>query len=399
MDFDDTAEDAAYRATARAWIETQSTSFIRSHRRRAANGEELAAAKRWQALKADAGYAGIEWPAELGGAGGTPMQRIIFDQEEVAAGMKVSFFGLTLDICLPTLAKFGSDKDRARRVPPALRGEEIWCQLWSEPGAGSDLAAVATAAVRDGDGWRVNGQKVWTSYAQFADYGLLLARTDPSVPKHRGLTVFWLDMRSPGVEVRPIRQMAGGADFNEVFLSGVFVSDAQRLGAVDDGWKTILFALMNERLSVSFAGAVAHDDLIALARDLDVDGDPALRARIADWYVREHGVRLTRYRALTAIARGEAPGPENSIGKLVEAAQLLDVSREGLMLQGEFGYLDDPALSPYDNRFQTMFLWAPGFRLGGGTDEIMRTIIAEKVLGLPPEPKADAGLAFAERPR
>lgn len=397
MDFEDSPEDAAYRASARNWIERNAASFERARGRRDADEHQLAMAKRWQCLKMEAGYAGIDFPATLGGVGGTAMQRIIFDQEEVDAGMKFSFFGITLDICVPTLAKFGSEQDRSRRVPAAFAGDEIWCQLWSEPGAGSDLASIATVARRDGDGWRVSGRKVWTSYAQFADYGLLLARTDPTVPKHAGLTVFWIDMKSDAVDIRPIPQMAGGSDFNEVLIDDLFVPDSRRLGPVNGGWKVIGFALMNERLSIGLAGAVEHDDIVALARTLGCDSDPVLQAKIAEWYVREQGVKLTRYRTLTAMARGEPPGPENSIGKLVIASQLQDLSREGLLLEGEFGYLNDPADAVADNRFQSMFLWAPGLRLGGGSDEIMRTIIAERVLGLPSEPKADSGVPFDQR--
>lgn len=399
MDFRDSPEEAEFRSSARAWIETRSADIPKIRGRRPATREELPLAKRWQGLKAAEGYACIDWPKELGGGGGTPIQRIIFDQEEAEAGLSFPFYNIGLGICIPTVARFASPEIRERLVPPAIRGEEIWCQLFSEPGAGSDLAAVATQAVREDRKWRINGQKVWTSYAQHCDYGLLLARTDPELPKHRGLTMFWVDMRAPGVEVRPIRQMSGSADFNEVYLTDLVIDDGQRLGDVNDGWNLVRYALMNERFAISSAGQLDHDDVLGLLDRLGREPDPVTLTRLAEWHVKTQGLRFTRYRTMTALSRGDTPGPENSIGKLVAASQLMEMSREALLLMEELGFVDDPGLSPAEGRFQRMMLWAPGYRLGGGSDEILRSIIAERVLGLPADPKPDAGVPFNARNR
>jgi alkylation response protein AidB-like acyl-CoA dehydrogenase len=238
MNFDDTAEEAGYRAQIRDWIAANRIAVPQTRRRRDATPEWLALARQWQRIKADAGYVGIAWPKAWGGHEGTVAQALIFDQEEAAAGLHFPYFEIGIGLCVPTVASFADRATIDRMAPPAMRGDEIWCQLFSEPSVGSDLAGVRTRAVPDGDDWIVDGQKVWTTGGQFSDFAILLTRTNPDVPKHRGMTMFWVDMRTPGVEVRPIRQMSGFANFNEVFLSGVRIPDTQRLGAVDAGWGT-----------------------------------------------------------------------------------------------------------------------------------------------------------------
>jgi alkylation response protein AidB-like acyl-CoA dehydrogenase len=286
-----------------------------------------------------------------------------------------------------------------RYVGPALRGEEIWCQLFSEPVAGSDLAGIRTRAERDGDDWMVNGQKIWTSGAHFSDYGILVTRTDPNARKHEGLTFFFLDMKSPGVEVRRIKQISGTSNFNEVFFTDVRIPDAQRLGKVGDGWKVSLTTLMNERLAVGDAPGPDAMDLFALAREVQLDGapaiaNPAVRERLADWYSKAQGLKYTKFRTMTALSRGQTPGPEASIGKLASATKLQEIASYGMDLIGMSGGLMDEELAPMNAWFQEALLYAPGMRIAGGTDEILRNIIAERVLGLPADIRVDKDVPF-----
>ena len=273
--------------------------------------------------------------------------------------------------------------------------------MFSEPAGGSDVAAIRTRAVRDGDDWVVNGQKVWTSGAHYSDYGIVLVRTNPDVPKHKGLTMFWLDLKSPGVEIRPIHQMSGGSNFNEVYFTDVRIPDAQRLGAVDDGWKVALVTLMNERLAVGGASGASPKEILALAKDLDAaDGplikDSAFRQRLADWYVQSEGLKNTRMRTMTALSRGQTPGPESSIGKIIAANVLQDLGNAAVEAEDQYGIINDPALLPLKGLFQGAVMNAPGLRIAGGTDEILKNIIAERVLGLPGEIRTDKDAAFKD---
>ena len=329
---------------------------------------------------------------------------MVFHQEETRYLPGEPPYMMTHGICLPTVLANGTEQVRARFGPPGVRGEHIWCQLFSEPGSGSDLAGARTRAVKRGDGWVIDGQKVWTSSAHFSDYGLLLARTDPEAPKHRGLTMFWLDMTAPGVEVRRIHQANGKSEFNEVFFTGVVLDDSQRVGDVGDGWRTSLITLMNERVAVAgaFAG-VSYDEVIALARALPGLGGAALqesglREKVADWYVQAEGLRHLRYRAQTALSRGETPGPENSIGKVVWAPLAQELANTALELQDQFGIITDPEIAPMAAAFQKALLWAPGLRIAGGTDEILKNIIAERVLGMPGDIRVDKDVAFRDIP-
>ena len=398
MDFNDTADEAQYRATARAWLETN----VAEHKG-VKHADDMAAARAWQARKAGAGYAQITWAKEWGGAGGSPIQSVIFGQEEAKFPVQYGYFTIGLGMCVPTVMAFADDATKHRFVGPALRGEEIWSQLFSEPAGGSDVAAIRTRAIRDGDDWVVNGQKVWTSGAHYSDYGIVLVRTNPDVPKHKGLTMFWLDLKSPGIEIRPIHQMSGGSNFNEVYFTDVRIPDAQRLGAVDDGWKVALVTLMNERLAVGGGGGVAPKDILALARDLDAaDGplikDSAFRQRLADWWVQAEGLRNTRMRTITALSKGQTPGPESSIGKIIAANQLQDLGNAAVEAEDQFGIINDPAMLPMKGLFQSATMTSPGLRIAGGTDEILKNIIAERVLGLPGEIRVDKDAAFKDLP-
>jgi alkylation response protein AidB-like acyl-CoA dehydrogenase len=293
-------------------------------------------------------------------------------------------------------------------VEPALHGRHLWCQLLSEPGAGSDLGMLRTRAERcaDGrDGWILNGQKVWTSLAQFAEYGMVLARTDPEVPKFEGLTSFYIDMASPGVTVRPIRQANGEAEFNEVFLEDVFVPDSQRVGAPGAGWKVTLTALMNERLSI---GGVMPPELwrttARLMRGATFNEAPALadgrlRERLADLYLNTHGLWLLQCRGLTALGKGKEPGPELSVAKIVGARTLQDFAYLAIDLQGQRGVLAAAEQGEHWQLIERLWWGSAGMRIAGGTDEIVKNNVGERVLGLAPEPRMDKGLAFSQLAR
>jgi alkylation response protein AidB-like acyl-CoA dehydrogenase len=306
-------------------------------------------------------------------------------------------------MCVPTVMAFADDDTKKRFVGPAVRGEEIWCQLFSEPSGGSDVAAARTRAVKDGDDWVINGQKVWTSGAHYSDFGIVLVRTNVDKPKHKGMTMFWLDMRSPGVEVRPIHQMSGGRDFNEVYFTDVRVKDSQRLGPVDDGWRVSLVTLMNERLAVGGGAGIDYSTIMQLARELHTEKGPALadqafREKLADWYVQSEGLKNTRMRTMTALSRGQTPGPESSIGKIIAANQLQDLANAAVEMEDQYGIIDDGAISPLGAAFQSAVLSSAGLRIAGGTDEILKNIIAERVLGLPGDIRVDKDVAFKDMP-
>jgi alkylation response protein AidB-like acyl-CoA dehydrogenase len=403
MDFNDTPDEAVYRAEVRGWLEANApkrTGRIDSGMEDPASMDE---ARDWQRKKADAGYACITWPKEWGGGGGASWQSVIFGQEEARFETPGNPFQIGLGMCVPTVMTVGNQADKERFVRPAARGEEIWCQLFSEPSGGSDVAAARTRAVRDGDEWVINGQKVWTSGAHYSDFGLLLTRTDPEVPKHKGMTMFWIDMKDPAVECRPIHQMSGASNFNEVYFTDLRVKDSQRVGGVGEGWRVSLVTLMNERLAIGGGGGAGHRTIFKLAQDIatlagPATKDAALREKIADWFVQAEGLKYTRYRTQTALSRGQTPGPESSIGKVVSAALMQDMASTALDLEDQFGIISDPTAAPLAALFQSALMGAPGMRIAGGTDEILRNIIAERVLGLPQDIRLDKDVAFKDIP-
>jgi alkylation response protein AidB-like acyl-CoA dehydrogenase len=407
MDFNDTPEEAEFRAEVRAFLDAnaQKKSDVPPTRRRRyiTDAEELAEAKSWQAKKADAGFARITWPEKWGGRGGSMIQQVIYNQEEARYLVPGGVFSIGLGMCIPTLMAYADEAALERYVRPALRGEEIWCQLFSEPVAGSDLAGLKTRAERDGEDWIVNGQKVWTSGAHYSDFGILVTRTDPAAPKHAGLTFFYLDMKSPGIEIRPIKQISGTSNFNEVFFTDVRIPDRQRLGKVGDGWKVSLTTLMNERLAVGDAPGPDFEDIFDLARGLELDDGPALqnaavREKLATWFVQTEGLKYTKFRTMTALSRGQTPGPESSITKVVSATKLQDIASFGMDLLGMAGSVTAPDLAPAQGWFQDALLYAPGLRIAGGTDEVLRNIIAERVLGLPGDIRVDKDVPFNKIP-
>lgn len=401
MDFNDTPEEAAFRQQVRTWLDANATRKSEdktSIRARVDDVELLKKAKVWQDKKAQAGYARITWPKEYGGLGGTPIQQVIYSQEEANYLVPLGFFDIGLGMCIPTLMAYCGPEHLQRYVKPALHGEEVWCQLFSEPAAGSDVAGIRTRAERDGDDWVINGQKVWTSGAHYSDLGIIITRTDPSVPKHQGLTMFYLSMKSPGVEARPIKQISGGANFNEVFFTNVRIPDSQRVGKVGDGWKVALTTLMNERLAVGTpTGGVDVDELLELARDTELEDGPAIRNasvrnKIAEWYVQSQGLKFTKFRTLTSLSKGQQPGPESSIAKIVAAPKMQDLGAFAMELMGQAGIMTRDV--PGAGAFQQQWIGGAGFRIAGGTDEILRNIVAERVLGLPQDIRVDKDIPF-----
>jgi alkylation response protein AidB-like acyl-CoA dehydrogenase len=401
MDFNDTPEEAGFRSEARAFLAANAEPKNRARpvlRLGDLGGDAVQRCKVWQAKKADAGFAAITWPKRFGGREASPILAVIYQQEEENYAVPRGLFEIGLGMCIPTMMAYAKPDQLDRHVRPALRGEEVWCQLFSEPAGGSDLAALRTRAERDGDDWIINGQKIWTSGAHLSDFGIIVVRTDPNVPKHEGLTFFFLDMKSPGIEIRPIHQMSGASHFNEVFFTDVRVPDAQRLGAVGQGWKVSLTTLMNERLAVGEVHRPDVEDLLELARSLMVLSDGAVRERIAEWYARTQGLKFTRFRTMTALSRGQTPGPENSIHKLVNASKLQDIASYGMDLMGMAGLVMDDDLAEAYATFQQALLSSPSARIAGGSDEILRNIIAERVIGLPADIRVDKNRPFNQVP-
>lgn len=403
MDFKDTPEEASFRAEARTFLDANAErkSPGASFETPDSVDELIIAAKAWQAKKAAAGFAGITQPEKYGGRGGTTLERVIYDQEEANYITPIGVYEIGLGMCIPTMLAYATEEQKKRYAPPAFRGEEIWCQLFSEPQAGSDLANLRLRAEQDGDDWILNGQKIWTSGAHFCDYGVIVTRSDPSLPKHKGLTYFFLDMKSPGVECRPIHQISGASNFNEVFFTDVRVPDSQRLGKIGDGWRVSLTTLMNERLAIGERPPPAFEEIFQLAKEIELEcgmaiEDGGVREKLADWYVDGRGVTLTRFRSLTALSRGQDPGPENSIGKAITGKMRQDIASFGMDLMDISGAVFDRDNAPMRAMFQDALLSAPSGRIAGGSDEILRNIIAERVLGLPQDVRVDKGIPFSE---
>ncbi|MFJ8143196.1 acyl-CoA dehydrogenase family protein [Streptomyces sp. NPDC096013] len=353
--------------------------------------EHVRRARDWQRVRHENGFGWITGPPEYGGRGLTPVHDLLYDAVEseydVADTGVLSVIGLGM--IGPTILAHAQQPLKDRWLPAMYRGDAIACQLFSEPGAGSDLASVATRAVREGDGWVLNGQKVWTSVAQHSHIGLALTRTDPDAPKHRGITAFLVPMDAPGVEVRPLRQMTGGADFNEVFLTDVRVPDDHRLGDVDGGWTVALTTLMNERATVGSEGAgpvaaaLSPDHLSALMRATWTWDDRALRARLAELLVDTLATGHLNSRALRTLRAGGTPGPEMSVSKLMYGQNLTRAAHFVSDVLGPRIVADTGQWGTY--AWSELLLATPALRILGGTEEIMKNILAERVLGLPKE--------------
>lgn len=394
-----------FRARARAWLEAAAPVYGHAARRGLAPAADLALARRYQQAKYAAGFAGINWPVAMGGQGLGNLEKIAFDTEEMPHGMPVHYFSVSLGMPIPVLMKFGTDPAFVReRVVRALSGDEIWCQLFSEPAAGSDLAGIRLRASRDGNGWRLDGQKLWTSWAQYSDYGIILARTDPTVPKHRGLTYFWVDMHAPGVTVRPVKLAGGGSQVNEVFFENVPVADGQRMGAVGEGFAVALATLMIERHHASDSAAFGPslDLFVALARAVEVNGRPAVEdGRVRSVIARTRALRSAldaiTARAKLALEAGREPGPEGALNKLVAARSRQRLSELAIDLMGTAGLAFDREASVRADWVQS-WLNAPTSRIAGGADEMLLNTIAERILGLPQDHRPDKGVPFNRIP-
>ncbi|RFU37198.1 dehydrogenase [Actinomadura logoneensis] len=373
-----------YRSRARAWLAERTADLPPD--------PGLAECRAFMADLYDAGYVGITWPVEYGGRGLTAAEERAFQQAAADLPLPVGVFGIGLGMCGPTLLSLGTEEQKRRYVRPLLRGEEIWCQMFSEPGAGSDVASLQTRAVRDGDHWVVDGQKVWTSVARQADLGLLIARTDPDVPKHQGITMFVVDMHDPGVDVRPLRDMTGESHFNEVFFTGVRVPAENVVGEVDGGWSAAVTTLLHERVSIGMGAArterpASFAALRTAARERGLLGEPGVRDLLLDLYLRERAFDLLNARMSQEVRAGIQPGARGSVSKLL----LADLTMAGADLASE---ILGPECLTGDGPIARALAWAPGMALGGGTNEIMRNIIGDRVLGLPREPQVDRNIPY-----
>ena len=362
--------------------------------------DEVARAKDFQARLYDAGLAGITWPQEYGGQGLTNAHQQAFNDEAAGFELPTGIYTIGIGMCGPTILELGTEEQKKRHIPPLLRGTEIWAQLFSEPGAGSDVASLQSKAVRDGEEWVLNGQKVWTSGAHYSDWGAVIARTNPDQPKHRGISMFIVDMRAPGVTVRPLRQITGGSTFNEVFFDDVRIPADAVVGQVDDGWRAAVAMLMNERVAIGAGGGGGRSQggfasLVRLAREHGKLGDPVVRQGLAELYIRQAILGYIGLRIRAAVKAGQAPGPEGSIAKL-SGAQLARFSSDlGMTIAGAAGAAW-PADDAKGARWSTAVLNAPASAIAGGTNEIQRNIIGERVLGLPKEPQVDRDAPFRE---
>ncbi len=396
MDLDDTPEQAAYRAQVRSWLDEHKHEAPVLQGPDAIEGEDeiIAARRAWQGKLAEGGLAGVTWPKEFGGQGLGPIDQVIVNQEIARAKVPGILDAIGVGMLGPTIIAHGSDEQKSRYLAALLHGDEVWCQMFSEPAAGSDLAAVQTRARQQDDGsWRLSGQKVWTTNAQFASYGLLLARTDADVPKHKGLTMFVVPMDAEGVTVRGLRQISGEAEFNEVFFDDVALDEDAVVGGVGNGWGTALTTLMFERVTIGLGsegmGYNSTRFASALAADEHARRDPEVRHRLGEIAAELIAIRFTGYRTLTALQKGQIPGPEAGLAKVTLVSGAI---KAGDLIADVLG----PDALAEDSEWAYMISFLPGLKSAGGTEEILRNTIGERVLGLPPEPRLDKGIPFSE---
>jgi alkylation response protein AidB-like acyl-CoA dehydrogenase len=411
---EDTPEQAAFREQFREWLgsvlepgwteaidQGDDEAYAAARARAEANGWNPFA---WMRTIGESGYAAPLWPKEYGGRSApTWAQGVVRDELNRYRLPTVSANILGLGLAGPTIIEHGTEEQKARYLKPILTGDEIWCQLFSEPGAGSDLASLGTRAVRDGDEWVVNGQKVWTSIAQLSHWGMLVARTDADKPKHEGLTYLICDMKAPGVEVRPLRQITGSAEFNEVYFTDVRIPDSRRLGAVGDGWRVARTTLMNERVALSgvsldtvaFTGGVRKDAWETFLENVPDRTDVRVRQQIAQFYIEQTVKEINAFRAAATRAAGGQPGPEGSVNKILNAELNQRRSSYVLTLAGPAGQAWEPGDTGRESRAHA-FLRARANTIEGGTSEVLRNMVGERMLGLPREPEVDKGVAWKD---
>jgi alkylation response protein AidB-like acyl-CoA dehydrogenase len=398
-----TVEENAFRARVRT--------FLDGHASRKAEGEhgaqglderEVPRARAYQDALFQAGLAGLTWPLEYGGQGLSSRYQTIFNEEVAGFDVPADVFSIGFGTCIPTVLAHGTEEQKQRYVRPAARGEEIWCQLLSEPAAGSDVGSLRSTAERHGDEWVLNGQKVWTTGAHYCQYGLVLARTDPEQPKHRGLSMFILNMKSPGLTIRPLRQMNGAADFNEVFFDDVRIPADHLVAAPGDGWRVLLTSLMNERVAIGTRRSTEKISPLSLigvhlelARRRGINDDQTVRQELADLLVRSWVLDMVGMRIQGAVAAGRVPGPEGSIAKLARSILARRSAELACRLAGPAAVAWPSGDIEAEQPSQLM-LFAPSLSIAGGTSEIMRNILGERVLGLPKEPQVDRDLSFRD---
>ena len=380
------------------WGEGTDNVSMFEERSRDAEMEVLRKAKEWQAKRFDNGFGWITGPTEYGGGGLSNAHERAYNQvEREYRTAPLGVFQIGLGMVAPTILAHASDVAKEKYIRAMWRADIVGCQLFSEPGAGSDLASVQAKAERDGDEWLITGQKGWTSGAQFSDIGEIICRTDPSLPKHKGLTGFIVDMRAPGVEIRPLRQMTGGASFNEVFFNEVRVRDDHRLGEVNNGWNVALTTLMNERASIGSSDGGENNmytRLLAMIRHYELDKDPIVRDMLADLYINTRVAGFTSQRATDKMRAGQLPGPEMSIGKMALVDNQKRMNDLVAHVLGAKLVVDTGEWGTY--AWSQLLLGAPGMRIAGGSDEVMRNIVGERVLGLPKDVGIDSKSAFRD---
>jgi alkylation response protein AidB-like acyl-CoA dehydrogenase len=394
VDLSFTPEQEAFRLRLRAWLTENLPAEWGTERFLgfANDDEETTFLRAWQAKLHRAGWCGLSWPREYGGAGATPIEQAIFAEEMARAQAPELVNKVGINNVGPTLMRHGTEEQKRRFLPTILSGEEIWCQLFSEPGAGSDLAAIRTRAERDGDGWRISGQKVWTSFALVSRWAICLARTDPVAPRHHGITYFIVDMQAPGLDIRPLRQMTGGAEFNEVFLDAVPVAPQHVIGGVNEGWQVAMDTLAHERgtgylFKEQVKTRITFDRLAELVRQRKAAGQPvpaSLRHAVVRGWIGVEIMRLHNLDTITRLARGEEPGPESSLKKEFWTHYAQDLHETMIAAQGMAGQLaSDDSRAIDRGRWQQGFLYSRSWSISGGTSEIQLNIIAQRMLGLP----------------
>jgi alkylation response protein AidB-like acyl-CoA dehydrogenase len=394
VDFTLSPDQEAFRQRVRRWLEANiPDDWTRFGLSEVPRPEAYAFLRKWQATLYDAGFIGITWPKEYGGQGLTFVEEMILHQEMALQKAPPMLNVLGVGMAGPTIIAYGTEEQKKRYPAKILSCEEIWCQGYSEPNAGSDLASLQTRAVKDGDHWVINGQKVWTSLAHIADWMMLLARTDPDAPKHKGITYFLLDMKSPGVTVKPLKQLTGDAEFNEVFFDNVRVHESRVLGGVNNGWAVGLTTLMYERLALGFGLQVrlriSVDQLVDMARRMEKNGrsltkDPVMRQKLAQLWIDTESLKYTGARAVTRLLKGELPGPEASTGKMMWVETHQRLQELAMEIQGPFSQLARGSAAAVDGGvWQYSFLRSRANSIEGGTTEIQKNIIGERVLGLP----------------
>jgi alkylation response protein AidB-like acyl-CoA dehydrogenase len=396
VDLDDTPEQAAYRAQVRSWLDEHKSDapILQGPGALEDEAEILDARRNWQGKLAEAGLAGVTWPKEYGGQGLGPIEQVLCNQEIARAKVPGILDAIGVGMLGPTIIAHGAEEQKTRYLGSMLHGDEVWCQLFSEPAAGSDLAAVQTRARQQDDGsWRLSGQKVWTTNAHFASYGLLLARTDADVPKHKGLTMFVVPMDAEGVTIRGLRQISGEAEFNEVFFDDVALDSSAVVGGVGNGWGTALTTLMFERVTIGLGGeGMGYNSTrfaAAIASDAHARRDPEVRHQLGEIASELLAVRFTGYRTLTALQKGQIPGPEAGLAKVTIVSGAI---KAGDLIADVLG----PDTLLQDSEWSYMISFLPGLKSAGGTEEILRNTVGERVLGLPPEPRLDKGIPFSE---